>query len=74
MLNICANDIISARSHFNSMSITERRKWLLHRLRNDSNVTTGVSITTKYIVKRCAKKLGVCVFMSVKEQSHHYWD
>ena len=48
-LNLCANDVLNTRKHFNLKSATEKRKWLMDRLRNDSQIT-GTDVITKFIV------------------------
>ena len=49
MLTLCANDVLKTRAHFNSMSILERRKWMMDRLMNDSEIVGG-KIKTKFII------------------------
>lgn len=69
MLNLCAIDILKTRKHFGVMSVSEKRKWLMDRLRNDSYIT-GIEVVTKYIIAgKEVCKTAWCKVLPVSEKT-----
>jgi len=49
MLILCAMSILKTRKHVGVLSASDKRTWLMDRLRNDSQIT-GTEVATKFII------------------------
>ena len=69
LLTLCTLDILNTRKHFEILSVSGRRTWLMDRLRNDSQIT-GSEITTKFIVAgKQVCKSAWCKVLPVSEKT-----